>query len=327
MSSELTLVPSPSLPAVDAGLTVPAIVADQGERAATRFVEFFTANIRNRNTRRAYGNAVADFFAWCERFRLELAGIQPVHVAAYVEQLGQEKAPPTVKQHLAAIRMLFDWLVIGQVVPINPATSVRGPKHVVDKGKTAVLSRDEVRELLDGIDLSTTVGLRDRALITLLLCTFARVGAALQMTVGDVYREDRSLWVRLKEKGGKQHQMPCNHMLEEHLLDYLEACGFKDDPKRVLFPTRDRSTRKLSDRPLYQTDVHAMIRRRLSAVGINAPVGCHSFRATGITVYLENGGTLERAQKMAAHASPRTTKLYDRTADVVTRQEVERILV
>lgn len=308
-------------------IAVPAIVADQGERAATRFVEFFTANIRNRNTRRAYGNAVTDFFAWCERFRLELTSIQPVHVAAYVEQLGQEKAPPTVKQHLAAIRMLFDWMVIGQVVPSNPASSVRGPKHVVDTGKTAVLSRDEVRALLDNIDLSTPVGLRDRALITLLLCTFARVGAALQMTVADVYRQERGLWVRLKEKGGKQHQMPCNHMLEEHLLDYLEACGFRDEPKHVLFSTWDRKEKCLSDRALYQSDVHAMIRRRLRAAEIDVPAGCHSFRATGITVYLDNGGTLERAQKMAAHASPRTTKLYDRTADVVTRQEVERILI
>lgn len=325
--SKAIAVPFPSLPAVDAGLAVPAIVADQGERAATRFVEFFTANIRNRNTRRAYGNAVSDFFAWCERVGLELVAIQPVHVAAYVEQLGQEKAPPTVKQHLAAIRMLFDWMVIGQVVPSNPASSVRGPKHVVETGKTAVLSRDEVRALLDSIDLSTPVGLRDRALITLLLCTFARVGAALQMTVADVYRQERGLWVRLKEKGGKQHQMPCNHMLEAHLLDYLEACGFRDEAKHVLFTTWDRSEKRLSDRALYQSDVHAMIRRRLRAAEIDVPAGCHSFRATGITVYLDNGGTLERAQKMAAHASPRTTKLYDRTADVMTRQEVERILV
>jgi len=324
--SEITII-SGSPTAFAEGLAVPALIADAGDSAAMRFLEFFTANIRNPNTRRAYGRAVGDFCGWCEAHQLGLAQLQPVHVAAYVEQLGSVRSAPTVKQHLAALKMLFDWLVIGQVIPANPAASVRGPKHVVETGKTPVLSAAEVRQVLDAIDVETEIGLRDRALIALLLYTFARIGAALRMRVEDVFVQERRRWVRLHEKGGKQHRMPCHHSLEEYLLDYLERTGLAIQPKRPLFPTRDRQMRALSDRPLSQREALAMIRRRMKAAGIDVPAGCHSFRASGITVYLENGGTLERAQKMAAHASPRTTKLYDRTVDKIAQDEVERIMI
>ncbi len=123
-----------------ASVVVPAIVADAGEHATRRFLEFFAATIRNRNTRTAYLHAVSRFFAWCEHHQLrQLADIEPLHVAAYIEVLGKSFEKPTVKQHLAAIRMLFDWLVTGQVVAANPAHAVRGPKHVVKTGKTTVL--------------------------------------------------------------------------------------------------------------------------------------------------------------------------------------------
>jgi site-specific recombinase XerD len=121
--------------------------------------------------------------------------VQPVHVATYIEQLGRREddplSAPTIKQQLAAIHQLFDWLVVGQVVPVNPAASVRGPSHVVKKGKTPVLSPDEARRLLDSIDATTHVGLRDRALIGLMVYPFARVGAALAMKVDDVFTHRR----------------------------------------------------------------------------------------------------------------------------------------
>jgi site-specific recombinase XerC len=157
----------PSFLAIAAAV-VPGIVADAGERATRRFLEFFAATIRNRNTRAAYMVAVGRFFSWCEQHRIgQLADIEPLHVAAYIEVLGQDFEKPTVKQHLAAIRMLFDWLVTGQVVATNPAHAVRGPKHVVKTGKTTVLDADQARKLLDSIDTSTVVGLRDRALISI----------------------------------------------------------------------------------------------------------------------------------------------------------------
>ena len=176
-------------------------------QSGKRFWEFFTANIRNRNTRRAYFVAVSRFSTWCETRKLTLEQVQPIHVAAYIEQLGKTMSKPSVKQHLAAIRMLFDWLVTGQVIPINPAHAVRGPKHSVKKGKTSVLSAEEMRILLDSIDTSTLIGLRDRALIALMGYTFARVGAVVTMKVEDYYVQKRRGWVRLHEKGGKVNEL------------------------------------------------------------------------------------------------------------------------
>ena len=135
-------------------------------QAAQRVLEFFTAQINNDHTRRAYLNATRRFAAWCDARGLhELAAVQPFHVAAFVKELQGTFAPPTVKQHLAALRMLFDWLVTGHVMEVNPAHAVRGPKYVVKKGKTPVLAADEARALLDAIDITTLTGLRDRALI------------------------------------------------------------------------------------------------------------------------------------------------------------------
>jgi site-specific recombinase XerC len=131
--------------------------------------------------------------------------VRPLHVGAWVEQQTQTHKAPTAKLRLAAIRHLFDWLVNSQVVPLNPAASVRGPTHVVRKGQTPPLEPKEARKLLDSIDIGTPIGLRDRALLALMVYSFARVGAALAMRVEDVYTERRRLWVRLREKGGKAH--------------------------------------------------------------------------------------------------------------------------
>src|SRR5215469_15443127 len=163
---------------VRAGLeTLPAAIAAAGARTSERFIDFFTANIRNRNTRMAYALAVRQFFNWCERRGLPLEAIRPTTVAAYVEQLGAGMAKPSVKQHLAAIRQLFDYLVTGGHLPSNPAWAVRGPKYVVKRGKTPVLSADQARQLLDSIDVTELSGLRDRALIGAMVYTFARVSA------------------------------------------------------------------------------------------------------------------------------------------------------
>lgn len=304
------------------------MIAASGERASLRFLEFFAANIRNPNTRRAYGRAVAEFLVWCADAGMpHIAAVQPLHVAIWVEMQTRALSAPTVKQQLAAIKHLFDWLVTGQVVPVNPAASVRGPSHVVRQGKTPVLEPVEARALLDSIDSSTPVGLRDRALIGLMVYSFARIGAALSMSVADVYIQNRRLWVRLREKGGKVHTMPCHHNLEEYLAAYLDGAGLKDDLKGPLFRTIGRGTGQLTRTPLAQADAHAMIRRRTAAAGIETKVGNHSFRATGITAYLKNGGTLEKAAAMANHASTRTTQLYDRRCDEMSLDEVERILI
>jgi integrase/recombinase XerC len=304
------------------------MLATAGEHAQTRFLEFFAANIRNRNTRRAYAQATREFLAWCESAGVaSVADVRPLHVAAYVEQLGRERSAPTVKQRLAAIRHLFDWLVTGQVIPVNPAASVRGPSHSVKRGKTPVLDPSEARALLDSIDITKPVGLRDRALIGLMVYSFARIGAALSMKVEDVYVQNRRLWVRLHEKGGKRHEMPCHHNLETYLHAYIDGCGLAGDPKGPLFRTIGRGTDTLTTTPLPQANAYAMIRRRAGGADIATKIGNHTFRATGITAYLKNGGTLERAAVMANHSSTRTTQLYDRRRDDVSLDEVERILI
>jgi len=321
-------VAAPVGPTLHSAVPVPVMIANAGEHAARRFLEYFAASIRNRNTRMAYYRAACSFFAWIERHGIgELADIEPLHVAAYIEALQATAAKPTVKQHLAAIRMLFDWLVIGQVLAINPAHAVRGPKHVVRRGKTPVLTEDQARRLLESLDASTLVGLRDRALIGVMTYTFGRVGAVVALRVEDYYPAGKRWWLRLHEKGGKRHEMPVHHKLELFLDEYLAAAGIGEAGKTPLFRSAAGKTGRLTENPMHRIDAYQMIRRRTAEAGFKIKLGCHVFRATGITAYLEAGGTLENAQAMAAHASPRTTKLYDRTGDEITLDEVERITI
>ena len=305
---------------------VPALIADCGEDAGWRYVEFFTANIRNPNTRRAYARACARFFAWCGDRGLTLTTIRPFDVAAWVEQLQETHSAPGVKQQLAAVRMMFDWLITGQVMPMNSAAAVRGPRYVVKTGKTPVVDAVEWRKLIDSIPTETVRDLRDRALICTLTYSFARITAALKMKVGDLRPQGAGYRLRLHEKGGKHHEMPCHHALAEALHAYIAAAGIAEDKKDWLFRTSPgHNATLLTDYPMDQSAAWTMIRRRAVAAGIHAPIGNHSFRATGITAYLGNGGALEHAQAMAAHESPRTTKLYDRTKERLTQDEVERI--
>ena len=314
--------------ALVAPTALPALVAAAGERAGIRFLEFFASTIRNPHTRRAYGRAAADFLGWCaDRGVASIVDVQPLHVAAWIELQTRTHAAPTAKLRLAALRHLFDWLVTGQVVPLNPAASVRGPAHSVRKGRTPVLDPTEARHLLDSIDVSTPIGLRDRALIALMVFSFARIGAALGMRVEDVFVQNRRFWVRLREKGGKRHEMPCHHTLEAYLHAYLDGTGIGAEPKGWLFRTIGRGTGQLSRTVLPQANAYAMVQRRAIAAGIGTRIGNHSFRATGITAYLKNGGTLENAAAMANHASTRTTQLYDRRRDDITLDEIERIRV
>ena len=171
-----------------ASFALPALITAAGERAGIRFLEFFASTIRNPHTRRAYARAVADFLAWCEDHTVtSISAVQPLHVATWIELQTRRHAAPTAKLRLAAIRHLVDWLVMGQIVPINPAASMRGPAHSIRKGKTPVLDPAEARALLDSIDVATPIGLRDRALIGLMIYSFGRIGAALAMKVEDVF--------------------------------------------------------------------------------------------------------------------------------------------
>ena len=235
-------------------------------------------------------------------------------------------AAPTVKQHLAAIRTLGDWLVANQVLPVNPAAAVRGPKHVVTKGATPVLSPAEARKLLESIDTGTLAGLRDRALLSVMLYSFARVSAVLGMRRQDYFGQGSRGWLRLHEKGGKRHDVPTHHRAAAALHEYVAAAELEGAEGGAV-PERgpggapaDGSGVAAAGRP---GDDQAACRSR----GAPALDVLPHVPGDGVTAYLSNGGTLEHAQQIAGHASPKTTKLYDRPADTVTVDEIERIVI
>jgi len=317
------------LQVLDAGgeIRLPAVIERAGERAGRRFVEFFTADIRNPHTRRAYGQAAGRFLAWCEERELALGQLGPVAVAAYVEQLGRELAAPSVKQHLAALRMLFDYLVIGQVIPFNPANSVRGPRLVIRTGKTPALLEEEARELLAGVAGDALIDRRDRALLAVMLYSFARVGAVVGLRVRDYEHQRRRAFLALEEKGGQHRRVPVHSRAADALDLYLEAAGLAGAPDAPLFQSIAGRTGRLTGEALTARSALRVVKRRAKAAGVGDDLGCHSCRATGITSYLTNGGTLERAAAIAGHASTRTTQLYDRRRDLVEPDEIERIRI
>ena len=308
MNDDVVLVAPPDIArtarAQRAELVLPRLIVDAGPVAVARFLEFFAARIANRRTRAAYGRAVGQFLAWCAARGLGLTAVSPLHVAAYIRT--HPGSAPTVKQHLAALRMLGDWLVVSQVIP--------------------VLSPAEARRLLAAIDTGTLAGRRDRALVSVMLYSFARVSAVIGMRRQDYFRQERQGWLRLHEKGGTRHDVPAHHRAAAALDDYLARAGL-DAATAALFQSVDPAGRRLTGRTLSRRLVLAMIKRRAAAADLPPSTCYHTFRATGITAYLSNGGTLEHAQQIAGHASPKTTKLYDRTADTITVDEIERIVI
>ena len=325
------LVPYSSSQAVGSSaswIVVPTIIADAGDQAARRFLEFFAATIRNKNTRMAYYRAVLQFFAWCDQHQLgQLVEIEPLHVAAYIEALQKHIAKPSVKQHLAAIRMLFDWLVTGGIVATNPAHAVRGPKHVVKRGKTPVLTPEEARALLDSIDTSTVVGLRDRALISVMTFTFARVGAVVddarrgllppgQALVGAAARERR----QAPRDAGASHA----RSLSGRLYRRGRHPRQRQEPPLPLGRVAQRRAHGQRHAP------HRRLPHDPAPRGRYGPQGAHQLPYVPGDRDHRLHGRRRHARKcaaMAAHESPRTTKLYDRTGDEITLDEVERIRI
>lgn len=309
-----------------ASVIVPTLLADEGKKASNRYAEFFTVRIRNIGTRDAYSRAAREFFHWCHECNVTLEQVSPMVVATYIELLTKHRSAPTVKLHLAALRMLFDWLATGNIVEFNPAAAVRGPKHIVKKGKTSVLSAEEARQLIDSIDETTIKGSRDRALIGVLVFTFARISAALGMDVEHYYSQSHRKWIRLKEKNSKIHDVPVHHTAIDYLEAYLEMAKIRARPGTPLFRTIGPKG-ELTENRMHRSDALRMIKRQAKKAKIETQIGCHTWRATGITNFIANGGSLENAAKIAAHESSRTTMLYDRTSDAISLDEIERVRI
>jgi site-specific recombinase XerD len=187
---------------------------------------------------------------------------------------------------MSAIRMLFSWLTEKGILAMNPAREVKTEKFSRTEGKTPAFDTEQVQKVLDKIDTSNEVGLRDRALLGTLAYTFARIGAVVNQT------GKRSM-IRFSEKGGKETEIPVHHKLEELLDQYLEKSGLRNRPNAPLFPIAVGKTRKLGNRPATRIDAARMLKRRLKDAGLSDAFSPHSFRATGITNFLENGGTVD----------------------------------
>ncbi len=276
---------------------VPAIVAEVGPEAAKRFFEFFTVPIRNKNTRIAYYHAIGEFLDWCQRagFR-HLEDIEPIHVAAYIESHSGSAA--TIKQHMAAIRMLFSWLTEKGILAMNPAREVKTPRFSRSEGKTPAPPHEEVQNLLDSIDVSHLIGLRDRALLGVMAYTFARIGAVVSLRPQDYFQIGKRSVIRFREKGGKEKEIPVHHELEEYLDAYLSAAKLSEEPGNPLFRSTRGRSRELGADGLSRKDAWAMLKRRLRNAGL---------------------------QRIAGHVDSRTTKLYDRRGQKVLLEDMERI--
>lgn len=278
-------------------------------RAATE--EFLLARLANPNTRLSYARACAGFAAWLSQRGLKVESVRAPDVALYARDLERRRAPMTVAQHLSALRRWYDWLVERGVVGVSPARSTRTPRPRVEVGSTPVLTPDEIARLYAGFGAGV-VEARDRALVSLMLYGFLRVGAALAVRRADVVLDPPRAAIRVREKGGTQRSLPLHAQAAADLRAYLAIAHF-EDAQPLFIAWRDGGQQR-GERPLRREQVYAMVRRRLARAGIARVAGCHAFRATGITRFLSQGGRIETAAHLAGHASLRTTQLYDHRA-------------
>ena len=304
----------------------PALIESAGASAQFAWEEFIYGKIRNEHTRRSYGRAVSQFLSHIERQRKELSQISPRDVGSYLDSLNY--APATKKLHLSGLRHFFDTLVTRHVIVLNPAASVRSERLNVVEGKTPEITVAQARTLLQSIDTSNIVGLRDRASIGILIYTAARVGAVSRLRRQDFYDLGDQYCLRFTEKGGKSREIPVRHDLRGFIEDYMRIAGLelahKDTP---LFRTSVRRTKLLTLNRMTPGDIGRMVKRRMFEAGLPSRLSPHSFRVATITDLLSQGVPLEDVQNLAGHADPRTTRLYDRRQRKVTRNIVERISI
>ena len=290
-------------------------------------------------TRIVYARAVQRFVRHLESLGLAVASATPRHLALYVETLvaqpGRHQHRPsrsmairTRKQHLAAIRHFYHHLVQRHAAIINPATSVRSPRLIVDRGETVAIRPEHIRQTLAAIDTATLIGQRDHAVITVLSFTAARVGAVAKLTRGSVRLDGiaprpRDELLILEEKNAKRRQLPLCGELREVLFDWLQRTG-PADPDGPLFTSL--CPNRTPFRPLTSQDILRMVRRRLCAAGFTDPnLSCHSFRAGAATALLDSGLELTKVQDLLGHADPRTTRMYDARSRQVQRETLDRL--
>jgi site-specific recombinase XerD len=305
---------------------LPALVAAAGDAAAFCWEEFFSGQVRNPNTRKAYVFAVRRFLGWCELHDLQLPRITPGMVGRYFNE--HSGSIPSKKLHMAAIRGFFDVLVRRHVVVLNPALSVRTERYSAVEGRTAEITVEQARRLLASVNGQRAVDFRDRAILGVLIYTAGRAGAVARLRLRDFVDEGSQYALRFAEKGGKARSIPVRYDLQQNLLDYLLAAGLLEAPKDApLFRTALGKLGRLSDAAMTGIDICRMVKRRLAAADLPTLISPHSFRSCAATDLLLQGVPLEDVQYLLGHADARTTRLYDRRRKQVTRNIVERISV
>ncbi len=306
---------------------VPMIIQASGDSAKFAWEEFFYGRIRSDHTRRAYFRAVHCFLYWCDSQQVQLCHIAPAHVGLYLSRL--DVAIASKKQVLAGLRHFFDGMVTRHAIPLNPALSVRTERYSVIEGKTPEITVKQARTLLQSIDTSTNIGLRDKSIIAILIYTAARIGAVSKLRMKDLYDSGDQYCLHFLDKGGKSREIPVRHDLQRLLFEYLESSGSENSKSddRPLFVTSIRRTKKNTLLSMTANDIGRMIKRRLKNAGLPVRLSPHSFRVATITDLLSQGVPLEDVQNLAGHADPRTTRLYDRRKKSVTRNIVERISI
>jgi site-specific recombinase XerD len=304
--------------------SMPALVEEGGSAAKFAYEEFFYGQLRNPSTRKNYRHAVARFLKFYEPRQRPLTGVMPRDIGEYLDQM--PSSPATKKLHLAALRHFFDAMVNRHAMLLNPAASVRGPRLQVIEGKTPEIGVAQARKLLRSIDATDIVGLRDRAIIAILIYTAVRVNAVASLRLQDFYDAGNQHCLRFEEKNGKSREIPCRHDLQTFLSKYISEAN-SAEPKAPLFRTVLRRTKHLTSNPMKSGDIARMVKRRCRRIHLPARFSPHSFRVTTITDLLDQGVPLADVQQLAGHADPRTTRLYDRRQRQVTRNIVERISV
>jgi integrase/recombinase XerD len=313
-------------PLASRNIAIPAEVQSLGTAAAFAWDEFFSGRLRNPHTRDAYQRAVMRFLDWLAPAGVELPQVTPGMIGRYMDEL--PLSIPTKKLALAALRAFFDCLVQRHVCILNPAASVRGERYSVVEGATPEITAPQARQLLDSIDGHWPIDLRDRCIIGVLIFTAARAGAVAKLRQRDLLRDSAAWSIRFTEKGGKRREIPVRFDLQEDLQSFLSGAFFGEPVADApLFPSAAGRTGLVGDTPMTVTDIGRMVKRRLAAAALPSSLSSHSFRVGTITNLLSNGVSLEDTQYLAGHADPRTTRLYDRRARVVTRNVVERITI
>jgi site-specific recombinase XerD len=318
------LITSKSIPERIAVRETPKPILLLGGKAESAFWRFFEHETKSENTRQAYLIALYRFLDWC-RDKGTPRELTADDIRAYLNQ--HQGSVSTVKQHLAAIRKVLDYLVNQGILASNPARDVKGPKAVNTQIKTPLLTPEQARAMLDSIDTSHLIGLRDRALISILLYSFARVSTAVALCVKDYTVRDEVAYLELPERSGKSTSVPLHPNARIYLEAYLEKAGIEVEPYSPLFRSsnRSRNRNQILAKPMTRKSVLKMLKRRICENGLPDNICAQSLRGTGIAAYLRGGGDIEIAARIAGHETVRSTQAYLREDVRVSISEIQRI--